>query len=328
MKILFYSSQSYDKESFELANKKHHFQIEFLDAHLNPKTALLASGYDVVCVFVNDDLGSETIKALCETGVRLVALRCAGYNNVDLDSAKTCGLEVVRVPEYSPYAVAEHACALILTLNRKTHKAFNRTRESNFKISGLKGFDMHGKTVGIIGCGRIGKIAAKIFSGFGMKVLVCDPMYKLDQEYIKVVELDTLLAESDIISLHCPLNKTTKHMINTETISKMKTGVMLINTSRGALIDTKAVIKGLKSQKIGYLGIDVYEEEADLFFEDHTGMIMTDDILARLLTFPNVLVTGHQAFFTNEAVTKIAEVTLENIKAFSESKKLENAVIA
>lgn len=328
MKILFYSSQNYDKESFEIANEEHSFQFEFLDTHLNPKTALLANGYDVVCVFVNDDLGPETIKALCETGVKLIALRCAGYNNVDLEAAKSCELEVVRVPAYSPYAVAEHACALVLTLNRKTHKAFNRTRESNFKISGLRGFDMHGKTVGIIGCGKIGEIAAKIFNGFGMKVLVSDPEYNSDLSFVEVVNLEELLKDSDIISLHCPLNPKTKHMINAETIKKMKDGVMLINTSRGALIDTKAVINGLKSKKIGYLGIDVYEEEADLFFEDHTDSILTDDVLIRLLSFPNVLVTGHQAFFTNEAISEIAEVTLENIKAFSESKKLENAVIA
>ena len=328
MKILFYSSQSYDKESFGLANKDYDYEIEYLDAHLSPKTALLANGYDVVCVFVNDDLSAETIKSLCENGVKLVALRCAGYNNVDLKAAKECGLEVVRVPEYSPYAVAEHACALALTLNRKTHKAYNRTRESNFKIAGLKGFDMHGKTVGIIGCGKIGEIAARIFNGFGMKVLVSDPTYKAELDFIKLVDLEELLRDSDLISLHCPLNQDTKHLINAETIKTMKDGVMLINTSRGALIDTKAVIDGLKSQKIGYLGIDVYEEEADLFFEDHTESILTDDVLARLLSFPNVLVTGHQAFFTNEAVSEIAKVTLENIKAFSESKTLENAVIA
>jgi D-lactate dehydrogenase len=328
MKVLFYSSQNYDKESFQEANAnyKDGFSFDFCEAHLNEKTAKLACGYKVISAFVNDDLSAKVLEILKANGVEIVALRCAGYNNVDLNKAKELDIKVVRVPEYSPYAVAEHSCALAMTLNRKTHRAFNRTRDLNFKISGLRGFDMHAKTIGIVGFGRIGQIAAKIFHGFGMEILVFDPFYKGELEHGRLVSFDELLKNSDIISLYCPLNKDTKHIINENSISKMKDGVMLINTSRGGLIDTKAVIEALKSEKIKYLGIDVYEEEADIFFEDHEESMIKDDVLARLLTFPNVIVTGHQAYFTQEALEEIARVTLNNINEFIEGKKLINLV--
>jgi D-lactate dehydrogenase len=326
MKVLFYSSQKYDEKSFSTVNKDFGFELNFLEAHLNPETAKLASGYDTVCAFVNDDLSADTLEALKAVGVRLIAMRCAGYNNVDLEAIERLGLELVRVPEYSPYAVAEHSAALVLSLNRKIHKAYNRVRENNFRIAGLQGFDLHSKTIGIIGCGKIGRVAVEIFKGFGMQVLVCDPFLTEDIPGVKKKCLEELLANSDIISLYCPLTKETKHVINDEAIKKMRDGVMLINTSRGGLVDTRAVIRGLKSGKIAYLGIDVYEEEAGIFFEDHTESALDDDVLARLMTFPNVLITGHQAFFTKEALAEIAKVTLENIKAFSEAKELVNRV--
>ena len=328
MKILFYSSQNYDKESFEKSKQElgYDYEFDFIEAHLNEKTAKLAQGYRVICAFVNDDLSATVLETLKVCGVELVTMRCAGYNNVDLSKAKELDIKVTRVPEYSPYAVAEHSCALVMALNRKTHKAFNRTRDLNFKISGLRGFDLNNKTIGIVGFGKIGRIAAKIFHGFGMEVLVHDPFYKGKPEHGSLVSFEELLKQADIISLYCPLTKDTKHMINENSIAKMKDGVMIINTSRGALIDTKAVIAGLKSEKIAYLGIDVYEEEADIFFEDHEDEVIQDDVLARLLTFPNVLVTGHQAFFTQEALDEIAKVSLDNIKAFSESKELINQV--
>lgn len=328
MQILFYSSQNYDKESFEKSNSelKLGYEFDFLESHLDTKTALLAKGYKAICAFVNDDINAEVLEILKVNGVELIALRCAGFNNINLEKAKELDIKVVRVPEYSPYAVAEHSCALMMTLNRKTHRAFNRTRDLNFKISGLKGFDMNKKTIGIIGFGRIGQIAAQIFNGFGMEILIYDPFFTDLPEYGNLVELDELLKNSDVISLYCPLNKATKHIINDSSIEKMKPGVMLINTSRGGLIDTKAVIRALKSEKIKYLGIDVYEEEADIFFEDHEDSMIKDDVLARLLTFPNVLVTGHQAFFTQEALHEIAHVTLDNISSFIEGKKLINQV--
>jgi D-lactate dehydrogenase len=317
MKVLFYSAQKYDEKSFTLMNSGYGYELSFLEAHLNPETAKLAQGYDVISAFVNDDLSAATLEALKNSGVRLIAMRCAGYNNIDLEAAKRLDLELVRVPEYSPYAVAEHSAALVLGLNRKTHKAYNRVRENNFRLAGLQGFDLHGKTIGIIGCGKIGRVAVDIFKGFGMQVLVCDPFLTEEIPGVKKKCLDELLSNSDIISLYCPLTKETKHLINDDAIKKMRDGVMLINTSRGALVDTRAVIRGLKSGKIAYLGIDVYEEEAGIFFEDHTEAALDDDVLARLMTFPNVLITGHQAFFTKEALAEIAKVSLENIKAFS-----------
>ena len=251
MQILFFSSQNYDEESFNAIKAKEalNYEFHFQEAHLDTKTAALAKGYKVISAFVNDDLGKEVLEILKEAGVELIVMRCAGFNNVDLQTANELGMKVVRVPEYSPYAVAEHSCALIMTLNRKTHKAFNRTRDLNFKINGLRGFDLNKKSIGIIGYGKIGQIAARIFNGFGMEILIHDPFYKGKPEFGSLVDFDTLLANSDIISLYCPLTKDTKHIINSESISKMKDGVMLINTSRGALIDTKAVISGLKSEK-------------------------------------------------------------------------------
>lgn len=328
MKILFYSAQNYDIESFNNRKEKmdEDFEIDFLEAHLNDRTASISQGYKVVCAFVNDEISKSVLEKLKECGVELIAMRCAGYNNIDLDVAKELDLKIVRVPEYSPYAVAEHASALIMALNRKIHKAYNRTRDLNFKIANLKGFDMHEKTIGIIGYGKIGQIATKIFNGYGMDILIHDPLTEEKAEFGKLVELDELLEKSDIISLHCPLNKDTKHLIDKSAIEKMKDGVMIINTSRGGLINTKAVIENLKSRKIGYLGIDVYEEEGDIFFEDHEESIIQDDVLARLLTFPNVLVTGHQAFFTQEAIDEIAKVTLDNVKSYFEGEKLINQV--
>jgi D-lactate dehydrogenase len=268
-----------------------------------------------VCIFVNDQLDAATLETLAQGGTRLVALRCAGFNNVDLKAAQTGQMRVVRVPAYSPHAVAEHTVALLLTLNRKVHRAYNRVREGNFALDGLLGFDLHGLTVGIIGTGKIGFEVARIMRGFGCPLVGYDPMPRPENEHIGLrhVGLDDLLAVADIISLHCPLTPQTQHLIDANAIDKMKTGVVLINTSRGALIDTAAVIEGLKSGKIGYLGLDVYEEEGDLFFEDLSNVVLQDDVFARLLTFPNVIITGHQAFFTRNALESIAQTTLANI---------------
>lgn len=329
MSIIVFSNKIYDQTHFEVANRDYDFKIKYVEAKLTAETAKLAQGYSVVCVFVNDICDEEVITLLAHHGVKIIALRCAGFNNVDLDSAVKNNICVVRVPEYSPYAVAEHAIALMMSLNRKTHRAHNRVREGNFSLQGLIGFDMHGKTAGIIGTGIIGEIAAKILkNGFGCQVLAYDihqkpELTKLGVEYVSLQEL---LQGSDIISLHCPLNPQTQHIINENAISSMKDGCMLINTSRGGLIDTAAVIEGLKSRKIGYLGIDVYEEEADMFFEDLSSEFIEDDVFARLLTFPNVLITGHQAYFTEEALYNISKTTLENIKEINEAGKCQNAV--
>lgn len=322
-KILFYSSKSYDRDSFPRANAGHGFVLEMIEPHLNAQTAALADGYDVVCAFVNDTLDRPTLVTLKEKGVRYIAMRCAGYNNVDLTAAKELGLPVVRVPAYSPYAVAEHALALILTLSRKTHKAYNRVRDGNFLIDGLVGFDLHGKTVGVIGLGKIGRIFADMMHGMGCSVLAYDA-YPAGGDGLTYVDLPELYRQSDIISLHCPLLPETRHMINRQAIGQMKPGVMLINTSRGALVETQSVIDGLKSGAIGYLGLDVYEEEADLFFEDLSGSVIHVDVFTRLLTFPNVLITAHQAFLTQEALTNIAETTLGNIKELIETNDCAN----
>lgn len=327
MKIAFYSSQAYDIKFFDEANKSYEYEIKYFDCHLNPKTTGLAKNCDVVCAFVNDNLGRETLMELNKLGIKLIALRCAGFNNVDLDAAKEFNIKVVRVPSYSPHAVAEHAIALILTLNRKIHKAYNRTREGNFTINGLLGFDLAGKTVGVIGFGQIGSIVANILKAFGSKVLVYDPYIQETISGLEFVPLNQLLKDSDIITLHCPLRPETRHLINSESISLMKESVMLINTSRGAVIDTKAVIEGLKSQKIGYLGIDVYEEEADCFFEDLSDKVIRDDILARLQSFPNVIITAHQGFFTQEAMNNITNTTMVNIRDFEQGKDLKNQII-
>lgn len=318
-KVTVFSSQPYDEESFACENKNYGFELEFVPHHLCHKTAAVLNNSPVISAFVNDDLSRSTLLQLKSKGVKLIALRCAGFNNVDLVSARELEINVVRVPVYSPYAVAEHAVALMLSLNRKIHRAYNRTREGNFTIGGLMGFDMHAKTVGLIGVGQIGTVAARILEGFGAKVIVYDPYSK--SEHLHYVSLPELLSRSDIISLHCPLTKETKHLISDSAIKQMKPGVMIINTSRGAVLDTKAVIRGLKTKHIGYLGIDVYEEEENIFHEDLSVTILEDDDLARLLTFPNVIVTGHQAFFTKEAVTNIAKTTFANISAFFASEE-------
>jgi D-lactate dehydrogenase len=328
MKIAFYSAKPYEKVFFDKLKDEFNIQISYYEFPLNPETALFAQGYDAVCIFVNDNANEEVIQKLSESGVKVIALRCAGFNNVDIKTAHERNIQVVRVPAYSPYSVAEHTLAIILTLNRKTHRAFNRVKEGNFALNGLMGFDLNGKTVGLIGLGKIGKVTARILKGFGCQVLGHD--INTDQEWkeigIEYTDLDQLLETSDIVSLHCPLNPHTHHIINKHSIEKMKNGVMLINTSRGALIDTKAVIAALKSGKIGYLGLDVYEEEADLFFEDLSDKVIKDDVFMRLLTFPNVLITGHQAFFTSNAMTNISEITFTNLNDFREGKPLLNAV--
>ncbi|MDX5480717.1 MAG: 2-hydroxyacid dehydrogenase [Hymenobacteraceae bacterium] len=328
MKVVFFSSKAYDQQFFSKTNEEYAHELKFLEVSLNESTAVLAKGHEVVCIFVNDVANKKVLQVLAEQGIKLVALRCAGFNNVDLNMAGELGIKVVRVPAYSPHSVAEHTVALILTLNRKTHRAYNRVKEGNFALNGLMGFDLHGRTIGIIGLGKIGLVTAKILKGFGCRVLGYDiTEHKEAQEIgIEFSDLDTLYKESDIISLHCPLTPQTYHMISDESISKMKDGVMIINTSRGATIDTRAVIKGLKSEKIAYLGLDVYEEEADLFFEDLSDKVIKDDVFMRLLSFNNVLITGHQAFFTTDAMQAIASVTLQNITDFEQQKPLENEV--
>ena len=328
MKIAFFDSKSYDIDSFKSCNKKYGFDIDFFELKLNKESISLTKGYDIVCIFVNDNIDKKLSEKLVENGVKLVALRCAGYNNIDFSTVSD-KLKVVRVPSYSPYSIAEFTVSLILALNRKMHRAYMRTKEANFSIDGLLGFDMNGKTAGIIGTGRIAKIVIKILRGFGMNVLAYD-LYKdekaAEELGFKYVELRELYCKSDIISLHCTLTKETEYLINKESINMMKDGVMVVNTGRGKLIETKALIKGLKSKKIGSAGLDVYEEEADYFFEDHSNNLLKDDVLARLLTFNNVLVTSHQAFFTKEALDDIANTTLENIKEFIEDKELKNEV--
>ncbi|MES2773511.1 MAG: 2-hydroxyacid dehydrogenase [Bacteroidota bacterium] len=326
MNIAFFSTQPYDKEYFERHNKQH--QITFFEAPLNEQTVNLAKGSEVICAFVNDKLNAAVIKALASLGIKLIAQRCAGFNNVDLAAAKENNITVVRVPAYSPHAVAEHAVALMMTLNRKTHKAYNRVREGNFSLDRLTGFDLYGKTVGVIGTGKIGQCFARIMLGFGCKVLAFDLIANKDLEAtgVEYLSLMDLLAQSDIISLHCPLTEQTKHLINTDTLGMMKDGVMLINTSRGALMDTSSAIAALKTGKLGYLGMDVYEQEEKLFFHDLSENIIADDLIMRLISFPNVLITSHQGFLTEEALTQIALITLQNISDFEEGKKLVNIV--
>lgn len=327
-KIMFYDAKPYDRNFFSKVNKEYGFDIRFLEGHLNCNTASLSRGADAVCAFVNDIIDRKTIDALKAAGVKLAALRSAGYNNVDLEAAYG-KIHVVRVPAYSPHAVAEHAMALILGLNRKTHRAYYRTRDGNFSINGLLGFDLHGKTIGIVGTGKIGKCLIDIALGFGMKVIAFDKF--LDRGFVKEkrfehVSLEELYEQSDVISLHCPLSKETYHMINEDSIRRMKQGVLVINTSRGKLIETEALIKALKEKHIGGAGLDVYEEENEYFFEDFSSEMISDDMLARLLTFPNVLVTSHQAFFTQEALYNIAKTTLQNIQDYFDGKHLENEV--
>ncbi|MBW4551953.1 MAG: 2-hydroxyacid dehydrogenase [Aphanocapsa sp. GSE-SYN-MK-11-07L] len=329
MKVAVFSTKPYDRQVLEVANYDHEHDLVFFEVPLNRKTARLATGFSAVCVFVNDQLDQVTLGILASHGTKLVALRCTGFNNVDLKAATSLGMTVVRVSAYSPYSVAEFAVGLILTLNRRFHKAYNRVREGNFALEGLLGFDLRGKTVGVIGTGKIGLIFAQLMQGFGCKVVGYDlyPNPNFETVAAKYVPLSELFAQSDIISLHCPLTPETHYLVNQAAIAQMKRGVMLINTSRGGLIDTQAVIDALKSQKIGALGLDVYEQESDLFFEDLSNEIIQDDLFERLLTFPNVIVTGHQAFFTAEALRDIAETTLENITDIQAGRDCPNQVV-
>jgi D-lactate dehydrogenase len=315
MHVAVFSTKPYDKHFLDAANSVAGHDLSYFEFRLTPQTAVAVEGVQAVCAFVNDELDAKVLKVLSQRGVRLVVLRSAGFNNVDLEAARDLRMTVARVPEYSPYAVAEHTVTLILALNRKIHRAYARVREGNFALDGLLGFDLRGRTVGIVGTGRIGATLARIMTGFGCTILAFDPKRNPDCEAIGVryVPLAALLAESDVISLHCPLTSETHYMIDASAIAQMRDGVMLINTSRGAVIDTRAVIKALKKGHIGSLGLDVYEEEADLFFEDLSDQVIQDDLFARLLSFPNVLITGHQAFFTAEAMRGIADTTMANI---------------
>jgi len=326
MKIAFFSTKSYDKEYFDSSNKEFQHSISYFEPSLNNETTTLAIGNDAVCVFVNDKLDANVIEKLKEIGVKLIALRCAGFNNVDLEAANRVGIKVVRVPAYSPHAVAEHAMALILTLNRKTHKAYNRVRDGNFSLENLTGFELNGKTVGVIGTGKIGATFAGIMQGFGCQVVAYDPFpnIELESKGVKFVKLEELFTKSDIISLHCPLTPETKHIVNEIALAKMKPTAMIVNTGRGALIDTKAIIQALKKKQIGYLALDVYEYEDKLFFKDLSETMIEDELIIRLLTFPNVLITAHQAFLTDNALNQIAETTLENISTFGRGGKLDN----
>ena len=331
MRVVMFSTKPYDRRSFAERNGPFGHRLHYREPHLSEETATLAAGFPAVCLFVNDICDAAALKMLAAGGTRLIALRCAGFNNVDLVAAGALGMSVVRVPAYSPHAVAEFTVGMILTLtlNRQIHRAYNRTRDNNFALDGLLGFDLFGKTVGVIGTGKIGALVARTLrAGFGCEVLAFDlaPVPELEAIGISYVDPGELVARSDIVTLHCPLTPDTHHIVNARSIAAAKPGVMLVNTSRGALVDVEAVIGGLKSGKIGYLAIDVYEQEADLFFQDLSNEIIQDDTFQRLLTFPNVLVTGHQAFFTQEAMTAIADTTLANIAAFEQGKPLVNAV--
>ncbi|SEQ95013.1 D-lactate dehydrogenase [Pseudomonas sp. NFACC02] len=319
MRTLLYSSQTYDRESFLSANVPAEIELHFQPARLTLDTVALANQYPVVCAFINDDLSAPVLEHLAAGGTKLIALRSAGFNHVDLPTAQRLGLSVVRVPAYSPHAVAEHAVALILSLNRHLHRACNRTRDGDFTLHGLTGFDLVGKTVGVVGTGQIGATFARIMSGFGCELLAYDPFPNPQVEALgaRYLSLDQVLAEAQIVSLHCPLNEHTRHLINQASLQRMQRGAMLINTGRGALVDTPALIEALKSGQLGYLGLDVYEEEAQLFFEDRSDLPLQDDVLARLLTFPNVVVTAHQAFLTREALGAIAQTTLDNIMSWA-----------
>ncbi len=328
LKVAFFDAKPYDIESFDQANRDFGFEITYLKSHLTRETVSLTRGFPAVCVFVNDTVDAPVIKALEANKIRLIAIRAAGYNNIDL-KAVFGKIHVVRVPAYSPHAVAEHAVALMLALNRKVHRAYYRTRDNNFTLNGLLGFDMHGRTAGIIGTGKIGRVLIEILRGFGMRVLAYDAFPdKTYQEKagFEYADLDRLYRESDIVSLHCPLTKDTYHLINEASIAKMKPGLMIINTGRGMLIDSKALIEGLKRGRVGYAGLDVYEEESDYFFEDFSNKVIADDVLARLLSFNNVVVTSHQGFFTQEALQNIARTTLENIREFFDGQKITNEI--
>ena len=324
MTIAFFDTHEYDRTAFEKYNGFDGLEFHFFDTRLSEDTVSLTAGADAVCIFVNDEVNASVIDALYASGVRLIALRCAGYNNVDLSSAYG-KIHVVRVPAYSPYAVAEHAMAMLLTSIRRIHKAYNRTREFNFSLNGLSGFDLHGKTVGVVGTGKIGRVFIDICKGFGMNILAYN-RHPPEIDGVRAVSPEELFRESDIISLHCPLTPETTHLINADSISLMKKGVVIINTSRGALIDSEALLQGIKNRHIGAACLDVYEEESDLFFEDFSGHIVNDDTIARLISMPNVLVTSHQAFLTREALSNIAETTVNNILSFFRDGSLENEV--
>lgn len=326
MKVVFYSAQPYDRSSFDEVNKEKAYRFLYFDIGLNEQTVKLAEGCDAVCIFVNDQANAQVLEKLAALRIKIVVLRCAGFNQVDLEAAQRFGINVYRVPAYSPEAVAEHAIAMVLTLNRKTHKAYNRIREGNFSLNRLTGFNLHEKKVGVIGLGKIGLAFCKIMHGFGCEILGYDPVEMPQPDYIIKTAFEKLLSDSDIISLHCPLLPSTKHMIKDESLALMKKGVMLINTSRGALIHTADIIKALKTGRVGYLGIDVYEQEEKLFFRDFSEHIIDDDDILRLMSFPNVLITSHQGFFTTEALSEIASITLKNLKDAENGVKTNNSL--
>jgi D-lactate dehydrogenase len=330
MKVAFFSSKPYDRVSFEAANDSHKHEFVFLEPRLTAQTINLAAGYAVICCFINDVLDAENLSTLAANGTRAIALRSAGFNNVDLQAAAELGITLVRVPAYSPYAVAEHAVGLIMMLNRKLYKAYNRVREDNFSLDGLLGFDVHGTTVGVVGTGKIGECFAQIMKGFGCRLLGYDVRQNPDclEMGMTYVDLPELMAQADIVSLHCPLLPQTYHMINADTITQMKRGVMVINTSRGGLVDTRAMIEGIKSKQIGFFGTDVYEEEADLFFEDLSGTVLQDDTFQLLQSFPNVVITAHQAFFTRNALEAIAQTTLSNLTDLELGRPCPNEISA
>ena len=328
MKIAVYSTKPYDRAFLDRRNAAHRHELHYLEARLGRETAVLAHGFPTVCAFVNDRLDRAVLETLAAGGTRHIALRSAGFNHVDLPAAAELGLHVTRVPAYSPHAVAEHTVGLILALNRKVHRAYARVREGNFALEGLLGFDLHGKTAGIVGTGKIGAVVARILHGFGCRLVAFDvaPDPECAALGVEYVALDEVFRRSDVVSLHCPLTKETHHLVNAARLAQMKPGAMLINSGRGALIDTRAVIEALKTGQLGHLGLDVYEEEGPLFFEDRSGRVIQDDVFARLLTFPNVVITGHQAFFTEEALSAIAETTLANVTAFESGAPLVNEV--
>jgi D-lactate dehydrogenase len=329
MRVVVFSDKPYWNRFLTEANEAFGHDLTFIDPALNSQTVALAAGYPAVCVFVNDQVDGAVLRSLRDGGTRVLALRCAGFNNVDLHTAAEVGIKVVRVPAYSPHAVAEHAVSLIVTLNRKIHRAYARVREGNMALEGLLGVDLHSKTIGILGTGRIGEIVGQIMHGFGCRILAHDPFPNEQvRQFAEYVPLDQFAAESDVISLHCPLTPETYHLVDADWLEQIKPGCMIVNTSRGALIDTQAAIQALKTGRLGSLGLDVYEEEADLFFEDLSDRVIQDDIFARLLTFPNVIITAHQGFFTQEAISQIATTTLANIREFEEGGPLTNEVSA
>ena len=326
MKIAVFSARPYDREFMSAANAKAAHQLCFFDAALELETCALAAGHEAVCIFVNDTADAGVLEALAAGGTRLLALRCSGFNNIDLKAAARLGLKVVRVVAYSPYSVAEHAVALLLTINRKIHRAYNRTRDSNFELDGLMGFDLHGKTVAVVGTGRIGRVFSKIMCGFGCEVLGHDKYPSAEFEVLgaRYADLAEICAKADIISLHCPLTPETHHIVNADMLSRLKRGALLINTSRGGLVETEAVVEALKSGQLGGLALDVYEQEADLFYRDWSSTVVSDDVFERLLSFPNVIVTGHQAFFTREAITTICQTTIDSLSEFAAGRTLSN----